>query len=120
MDAVAPTRPTRPSRRTEGAQDNYADAVLNGFTNDCGGHVEQYHFHGYPACFFNKNTKGTSRTVLPDRTPGTVVGYAFDGFPVKTPWETCTADAAGNYAYCATKRYPYFLGCYSGTPTTNR
>ena len=155
---------------TEGAQDNYADAVLNGFTNYCGGHVEQFHFHGYPNCFFNKTTVGTTRTFLPDRTPGTVVGYAFDGFPVKTPWEACTAgadcvngvrevvsaykyigtksystedatvfniyeagyngstldkcngktDANGNYAYYATKTYPYYLACYTGTATSNR
>lgn len=155
---------------TEGQQDNYADAVLNGFTNYCGGHVEQYHFHGYPNCFFNKNTVGTTHTFLPDRTPGTVVGYAFDGFPVKTPFEACTSgtdcvngvreivssyryigaksystedssvynvyeagyngstldkcngktDAAGNYAYYATKAYPYYLGCYTGTATSNR
>lgn len=156
---------------TEGPQDNYADAVLNGFTNYCGGHVEQYHFHGYPACFFSKNTVGTTHSFLPDKTPGTVVGYAFDGFPVKTPYETCTGtasdcidgvreivsayrytgtksyntedasvynvyeagyqgstldacngktDASGNYAYYATKRYPYYLGCYVGTATSNR
>jgi hypothetical protein len=155
---------------TEGPQDNYADAVLNGFANYCGGHVERYHFHGYPTCFFSKNTVGTTRSFLPDRTPGTIVGYAFDGFPVKTPYETCTSgtdcvngvreiksayryignnsygtedasvynvyeagyngstldacngktDAAGNYAYYATKTYPYYLGCYTGTPTTNR
>jgi hypothetical protein len=155
---------------TEGPQDNWADAVLNGFTNYCGGHVEQYHFHGYPSCFFSKTTVGTTHTFLPDKTPGTVVGYAFDGFPVKTPYESCTSgtdcvsgvreivsayrytgtqsyasedasaynvyeagyqgstldacngktDADGNYAYYATKRYPYFVGCYTGTPTSNR
>jgi YHYH protein len=155
---------------TEGPQDNYADAVLNGFTNYCGGHVAQFHFHGYPSCFFSKNTVGTTRTFLPDKTPGTVIAYAFDGFPVKTPFEACTSgtdcvngvrelvssyqytgnksystedasvynvyvagynnstldkcngktDAAGNYAYYATKTYPYYLGCYTGTPTTNR
>lgn len=156
---------------TEGPQDNWADAVKTGFANYCGGHVERYHFHGFPSCFFSKNTVGTSRTFLPDATPGTVVGYAFDGFPIKTPYEDCTdsaadcvngvreivsayrytgagayttedaadnnvyeagyegstldecngkTDADGNYAYYATKRYPYYLGCYTGTPTSNR
>ena len=155
---------------TEAPVDNYADAVLNGFTNYCGGHVAQYHFHGYPTCFFSKNTVGTTRSFLPDKTPGTIVGYAFDGFPVKSPYESCTTgadcvnsvreiisayryigsanystedatvynvfeagyqgstldacngktDASGNYAYYATKRYPYFVGCYVGTATNNR
>lgn len=155
---------------TEGPQDNYADATLTGFANYCGGHVERYHFHGYPTCFFSKNTVGTNRTFLADKTPGTVVGYAFDGFPVKSPYEACTdsasdcvngvreivsayryigtgsyqtedasafnvyeagyqgstldacngkTDSSGNYAYYATKRYPYYLGCYTGTATSN-
>lgn len=146
-----------------------ADAYAGGLLNYCNGHTEQYHFHGYPTCFFSKNTVGTTHTFLADKTPGVVVGYAFDGFPVKAPYEACTTgadcvngvreivssykyvgtgaysteqastansyvagyngstldscngktDSSGNYAYYATKAYPYYIGCYTGTPTAN-
>ena len=137
--------------------------------NYCGGHTERFHSHAYPSCFFSKITEGGTSTFLPDRTPGTVVGYAFDGFPVLSPYVSCTDTASdcingvreidsayeyrgtslhtdkastvnvyvagyggspldacngmttnGNYAYYATKSYPYFIGCYAGTATANR
>jgi arylsulfate sulfotransferase len=153
----------------EAPMDGFADAVKNGYTNFCGGHVDQYHFHGFPECFFNQTTLGGTTTFLKDKTPGVVVGYAFDGFPVKSPYETCTTgadcvngvreivsgykytgtgsysteaafsfntyiagyngstldkcngktDSDGNYAYYATRQFPYYLACYVGTKTAN-
>jgi arylsulfate sulfotransferase len=147
--------------------DGFADAVKNGYTNFCGGHVDQYHFHGFPECFFNQTTLGGATTFLKDKTPGVIVGYAFDGFPVKVPYEACTSgadcvngireivsayqytgtgsysteaafsyntyiagyngstldkcngktDSEGNYAYYATRQFPYYLACYTGTKT---
>jgi YHYH protein len=139
-------------------------------SNYCGGHTERFHSHASPSCFFSKITEGGTRTFLPDRTPGTVVGYAFDGYPILSPYVTCTDTASdcvngvreidsayeyrgtnlqtdiastvnvwvaghrgspldacngmttadGKYAYYATKSYPYFMGCYVGTATSNR
>jgi YHYH protein/Fibronectin type III domain len=63
-------------------------------SNYCGGHTERFHSHAYPACFFSKITEGGTKTFLPDRTPGTVVGYAFDGYPVLSPYITCTDTAS--------------------------
>lgn len=150
----------------ESARDNYADPFLAGLLDYCGGHVDTYHFHAFPECFFNQNTLGGKSTLLPSRTPGVVLGYALDGFPILSPYETCTEmsstcvngireiksaykyigkkayttesaydsnvyeagyngstldkcngkkDSSGNYAYYATRQFPYYLACYSGT-----
>ncbi len=153
----------------ESPTDNYADPFLNGLLNYCGGHVDTYHFHSFPECFFNQNTLGGTSTFLPAKTPGVVLGYALDGFPILSPYEACTdtsdtscvngvkeikssykytgtgsygtesafdvntyeagyngstldkcngkKDAKGNYAYYATRQFPYYLACYSGTKT---
>jgi hypothetical protein len=153
----------------EAAVDNFADPFKAGLLNFCGGHVEAYHFHAFPECFFNQKTLGGSTPFLPAKTPGVIVGYALDGFPIKAPYESCTAgstacvdgvreitsayqytgtnaftteagftvntyvaghngstldkcngktDASGNYAYYATRQFPYYLACYTGTKTT--
>jgi YHYH protein/Repeat of unknown function (DUF5648) len=156
----------------EAPMDNYADPYKAGLLNYCGGHVSQFHFHAFPECFFNQKTLTGSTTLLPAKTPGVVLGYAFDGYPILAPYEYCyapadatcvngvreiksayryvgtgnypaegafdfntytagyngstldscngKADTAGNYAYYATRQFPYFLACYHGTATTQQ
>lgn len=150
----------------EAAIANYADPFTAGLMNYCGGHVEEYHFHSFPECFFNQTTLGSDRTFLPARTPGVILGYALDGFPIKAPYEYCRrgskgckkgvreirsaykyigtgdyttesafdanvyqagykgsrldqcngmTDSRGQYAYYATRQFPYYLACYTGT-----
>ncbi len=153
----------------EAPQDNYADPFKAGLLNFCGGHVTQYHYHSFPECFFNQKTLTGTTTFLPAKTPGVVLGYAFDGFPILAPFESCasTSDATcvngvreirsayrysgtgaytteaafdtnvyesgyggstldrcngrleanGDYAYYATRQFPYYLACYRGTRT---
>ena len=74
--------------------DNFADPNLAGLLNYCGGHVDQYHFHAFPECFFNQKTLGGTSTFLPAMTPGIVLGYALDGFPILTPYEACVSGSA--------------------------
>ena len=72
----------------EAPRDGTADPAADGILDDCGGHAGpagEYHVHATPAC-------------LPaDRmaTPGAVVGYALDGFPIVSPLvcddEACTS-----------------------------
>lgn len=107
------------------------DAVAYETQDRCDGHPQQtstYHYHDVPSC-------------LRDATTGasTVVGYAKDGFPI-----VVERDAAGNlptnadldechgrtspivvdgrvvttYHYSATYEFPYFMGCYRGTPVS--
>jgi YHYH protein/Repeat of unknown function (DUF5648) len=153
----------------ESPADNFADPFKAGLTNYCGGHVTQYHYHAFPECFFNQKTLAGTTTFLPAKTPGVVLGYAFDGFPILSPYEYCSnatdsscvngireiksayrysgtgaytteaafdnnvfvagyngstldrcngkSDGNGGYAYYATRQFPYYLACYSGTAT---
>ena len=107
------------------------DAVAYETQDACDGHPEMsstYHYHEVPSCLLN-NTVGSS----------TVVGFAKDGFPI-----VVERDAAGNlptngdldechgrtspieldgsvvtmYHYSATHEFPYFVGCYRGTPVS--
>lgn len=65
--------------------DGTADPAADGILDDCGGHAGpagEYHVHATPAC-------------LPAdlmMTPGAVVGYALDGYPIVAP-VTCDDDA---------------------------
>lgn len=131
---------------------DYGDPYLDEILDFCNGHTAQrgmYHYHASPTCLFDHY-----------ETPGTVVGYSLDGFPILSPY-VC-ADAAcsstyevqsswvrtqdvrnawqaheyiegagdldqcngmtlsdGSYAYFATSSFPYFQGCYSGTPNND-
>jgi hypothetical protein len=105
------------------------DAVAWETQDLCEGHPQQssaYHYHNVPSCLLDA-AQGAS----------TVVGFAFDGFPI-----VVERDAAGNlptnadldechgrtspivfdgevvetYHYSATLEFPYFIGCYRGTP----
>ena len=66
----------------EAQQDYTADPYKAGILNFCGGHVNQYHFHSFPECFFNQKTMGGVSSFLPAKTPGVVIGYALDGFAI--------------------------------------
>jgi len=153
----------------EAPPDYTADPYKAGILNFCGGHVDKYHFHSFPECFFNQKTLGGVSSFLPDKTPGVVIGYALDGFRILSPYESCTAGETGckdgvkeitsaykyigsgayttenawtynnyqanyngstldqcngkvgsdgAYAYYATRQFPYYMGCYKGTKTT--
>ena len=58
---------------------NFGDAVYDKIVDQCGGHIGpggDYHFHGAPKCPFKNIQDLTS----------TIVGYAFDGFPIMAPY----------------------------------
>lgn len=109
------------------------DAVAYETQDACDGHPQQsgtYHYHDVPSCL---RTLATGASV--------VVGFANDGYPI-----VIERDAAGNlptnadldechgrtspvdldgatttmYHYSATLEFPYFIGCYHGTPVTKR
>ncbi len=171
----------------EALRDNGADPYLHGLLDYCGGHVDVYHQHSFPECFFNYPTIGGASSLLTEGGAGMILGYALDGFPIMAPYEcsdaSCStvlpvasswdydtsanwviqsqglsgdcatndtggysdnyawdcnvfngqkADTAntlyadqcngrtrpdGTYAYYATRAFPYFLGCFTGTAT---
>ena len=105
------------------------DALAYETQDACDGHPQQmgsYHYHDIPSCIRDAATG-----------PSTVVGFAHDGFPI-----VVERDAAGDlptnadldqchgrtspieldgtvvemYHYSATYEFPYFIGCYTGTP----
>jgi hypothetical protein len=105
------------------------DAVAYETQDSCEGHPERsstYHYHNIPSCLLNATTGASS-----------VVGFANDGYPF-----VVERDAAGNlptdadldechgrtspvlldgnvveiYHYSATYEFPYFIGCFHGTP----
>jgi hypothetical protein len=93
--------------------------------DDCDGHASpmcQYHYHSDPVCVFGEGVSLDSHA-LPDGHPG-VIGYALDGFALHAPYagaeplDGCNGhtDEARGYHYHATAAFPYFLGCFAGTP----
>jgi hypothetical protein len=103
------------------------DAVAYEVQDSCGGHPEkngQYHYHGLSQCF---NDVGVS----------TVLGYAFDGFPITGPkvadnkylltedLDVChgitseviiDGKSKATYHYVMTADFPYSVGCFRGKP----
>ena len=73
----------------EALRDNGADPYLHGLLDYCGGHVDVYHQHSFPECFFSFPTLGGADSLLTEGSAGMVVGYALDGFPILAPYE-CT------------------------------
>lgn len=72
---------------TEAPNDGYRDPYLDGLLDFCNGHTAPggvYHMHAPPECIVDDWDK-----------PGTVVGYALDGFPILTPYE-CANDSCSN------------------------
>jgi len=105
------------------------DAVAYETQDVCDGHPEHgstYHYHNVHACILDA-TEG----------PSTEVGFAYDGFPIvverddngKLPTNSDLDECHGRispivldgtvvemYHYSATDEFPYFMGCYRGTP----
>jgi hypothetical protein len=103
----------------------YRDAVAHEEQDACDGHPNQqgYHYHGLSPCL--KNAAAT-----------TVIGWAFDGFPITGPYlsngtELATADldechgmtsaivedgkTVTTYHYVMTRDFPYSVSCFKGT-----
>jgi len=95
----------------ENSADNYANPVTDGLLNYCGGHTREYHFHERAKCFFEWETLGGAQSLLPAQTPGVVMAYALDGFPIMSPWEcsdeSCnsTVKVNSSYRYIGTGDY---------------
>ena len=109
------------------AVDGYSEVWLD----SCCGHPQQtgvYHYHKYPTCVKSPFPDDGSRH-------STVIGFAFDGFPVHGPYESdgvmakdleggqalddCNghADPDRGYHYHVTPgRFPYIIGGYRGVP----
>jgi hypothetical protein len=105
------------------------DAVAHELQDLCNGHpaVTTYHYHNVPNCLRDKATG-----------PSTVVGFAYDGFPIVVERDPAGAlptnddldechgrtspivldgEIVETYHYSATLEFPYFIGCFKGTPT---
>lgn len=73
---------------TEAPNDGYKDPYEQGILDYCNGHPAQrgdYHFHVNATCLTDK---------LKATTPGVVVGYAFDGWPILTPYVCADASCS--------------------------
>jgi hypothetical protein len=103
------------------------DAVAHEVQDICQGHPAQteYHYHSVSKCVLERATG-----------PSTVVGFAFDGFPIVVERDASGAlptnadldechgrtspvlldgEVVTTYHYSATLEFPYFMGCYKGT-----
>jgi YHYH protein len=108
------------------------DAVAHESQDLCQGHpaMTTYHYHNIPSCLRNAATG-----------PSTVVGWVSDGFPIVVerdargalPTNADLDECHGRtspilldgkvvtmYHYSATLEFPYFIGCYKGTPISLR
>lgn len=104
------------------------DAVAHELQDLCSGHpaMTTYHYHNVPSCIRDKATG-----------PSTVVGFAYDGFPIVVERDASGAlptnadldechgrtspllldsEVVTTYHYSATLEFPYFIGCFTGTP----
>lgn len=107
------------------------DAVAYETQDKCDGHPQQtsvYHYHDIPTC-------------IRDASPGasTVVGFAYDGFPIvverdangdlptnadldechgRTSPIQLDGKTVETYHYSATYEFPYFIGCFRGSPVS--
>lgn len=64
----------------EAPVDDYGDPFLDQILDYCNGHTAHggvYHYHARPNCLFT-DTEGTTSLVI---------GYAFDGYPILTPYQ---------------------------------
>ena len=108
------------------------DAVAHESQDLCDGHpaMTKYHYHSVPSCIRKAATASS-----------TVVGWAFDGFPItverdakgalptnadldechgRTSAITVDGKHVRVYHYSATLEFPYFIGCFHGTATSLR
>lgn len=105
------------------------DAVAYETQDKCDGHPQQtseYHYHDVPSCIRDAA-----------QGPSTVVGFAYDGFPIvverdangdlptnadldechgRTSMIELDGERIETYHYSATREFPYFIGCFAGTP----
>lgn len=105
------------------------DAVAWETQDSCDGHPQQtstYHYHDIPSCVLDASTG-----------PSTVVGWAYDGFPIvverdangdlptNADLDNChgrtspillDGEVVTMYHYSATYEFPYFIGCFTGKP----
>jgi hypothetical protein len=67
----------------EAPRDDYGDPILDNLLDFCNGHTAQgqYHYHARPNCLYDSNGNNI----------GVVLGYAFDGYPILSPW-VCADD----------------------------
>ena len=105
------------------------DAPAHELQDSCDGHPQgsgEYHYHSLSSCFKDMSVK-------------TVLGYAFDGFPITGPvvskgkylttddldechgiTSTITVDGKSKttYHYVMTQDFPYSVSCFHGKPST--
>jgi hypothetical protein len=111
--------------------ERHRDAVAYETQDVCDGHPQQigiYHYHDVPSCLLEASVG-----------PSTVVGFALDGFPIvverdvagelptnadldechgRTSAVLLDGEVVETYHYSATREFPYFIGCYRGTPVS--
>lgn len=109
------------------------DAAAYETQDACGGHPERtrvYHYHDVPDCL-----------VRAAAGPSTVVGFASDGFPIvverdpsgalptnadldachgRTSPVLLDGSVVTTYHYSSTDEFPYFIGCFHGSPVSTR
>jgi len=103
------------------------DAVAREIVDEFGGHPAryEYHYHFIPERLDNNFIQNGHSGI---------VGYIKDGFPIhgyrgdrgiemsNSDLDTCHGHQHGSlgYHYHATLEYPYTVGCYMGTPTSDK
>ena len=120
----------------------FGDPVYNGILDSCKGHTgpsRDYHYHALlatSACLLNQTLLGFALDGFPIYSnPGNVYksGYSITGNPKTNSWSAYTyksgdsntldscngrVSASGSYGYYITTAFPYIIGCFAGTPTT--
>lgn len=123
-------------------QEAFGDPVYNNLLDSCKGHTGyngDYHYHAILAinsCYLDETIIGYANDGFPIYSnPGYtyVSGYKMTGNPKSNSWNAYTyqtggtntldecngrTDDNGNYRYYITESFPYIIGCYKGTPTT--
>jgi hypothetical protein len=123
-------------------QEAFGDPVYNNLLDTCKGHTGyagDYHYHAILAinsCYLDETIIGYANDGFPIYSnPGYtyVSGYKMTGNPKSNSWNAYTyqsggtntldecngrTDENGNYRYYITEAFPYIIGCYKGTPTT--
>ena len=123
-------------------QEAFGDPVYNNLLDSCKGHTGyagDYHYHAILAvndCYLNETIVGYANDGFPIYSnPGYTYlsGYKMTGNPKSNSWNAYTyvggganvldecngrVDASGKYRYYITEAFPYIIGCYKGTPTT--
>ncbi|MBU6227638.1 MAG: YHYH protein [Acidobacteria bacterium] len=123
-------------------QEAFGDPVYNNILDACKGHTGyngDYHYHAILAmnsCYLDETIIGYANDGFPIYSnPGYTYtsGYKMTGNPKSYSWNAYTyqaggtntldecngrTDESGNYRYYVTETFPYIIGCYKGTPTT--